>query len=78
MESSINGFITNLVNIAWGVALGAFMLFFIVGAFIYMSAAGNTRQMDRGKSAMMNATAGLVLVLSARVIGTTFVSAIPH
>ena len=78
MESLINSFITNLVNIAWGVALGAFILFFIVGAFIYMSASGNTRQMDRGKSAMMNATAGLVLVLSARIIGQTFVSAIPH
>ena len=78
MESTLNGFINNLVNIAWGIALGAFILFFIVGAFIYMSAAGNTRQMDKGKTAMMNATAGLVLVLSARIIGQTFVTAIPH
>jgi hypothetical protein len=33
-----------------------------------MSAAGSPRQMETGKSAMLNALLGLVLALSSRVI----------
>jgi hypothetical protein len=38
------------------------------GAFLYMSAAGSPRQMANGKSAIVNALAGLAIVLMARVI----------
>ncbi len=34
----------------------------------YMSAAGSPHQMERGKSAMVNAIGGLAIVLSARLI----------
>jgi hypothetical protein len=38
------------------------------GAFLYMSAAGSPRQMEAGKAAIVNALAGLAIVLLARVI----------
>ena len=46
------------------------------GAFLYMSAGGNPHHMERGKSAMVNALAGLAIVLTARVIAGMIKSAI--
>lgn len=65
---AINSLFTNLLNI--GVAVGAAVaaFFLMVGAYMYMSAGGSPHQMERGKSAMFNALAGLAIVLLARVI----------
>ena len=38
------------------------------GAFMYMSAGGSPRQMESGKSAMVNALFGLAVALSAKVV----------
>jgi hypothetical protein len=46
------------------------------GAFIYMSAGGSPHQMERGKSAMLNALAGLAIVLASRIIVGMIQSAI--
>ena len=57
--------------------LASFAAFFLMwGAFLYMSAAGSPHQMERGKSAMVNALAGLAIVLSARVIAGLLQSAL--
>ena len=37
--------------------------FFIYGSFLYLSASGAPHQMERGKSAMFTALAGVVLAL---------------
>jgi len=65
---AINNLFTNLLNIGLGVAVTVAAFFLMWGAFIYMSAGGNPHQMERGKSAMVNALAGLAIVLSARVL----------
>ena len=65
---AINNLFTNLLNIGLGVGVSVAAFFLMWGAFIYMSAAGNPHQMERGKSAMVNALAGLAIVLSARVL----------
>ena len=49
-----------------GAAVAAF--FVMWGAFLYMSAAGSPHQMERGKSAIVNALVGFSIVLMARVI----------
>ena len=64
----INVLFTNLLNIGIGVAVAVSAFFVMWGAFLYMSAAGSPRQMEQGKSAIVNALAGLVIVLLARVI----------
>ncbi len=54
--------ISNLVGILLGVVgVG----FFIYGAYMYLTASGAPHQMERGKSAMMTALAGIILAMVA-------------
>ena len=64
----VNALFENLLNIGIGVAAAVAAFFVMWGAFLYMSAAGSPRQMEQGKSAIVNALAGLAIVLLARVI----------
>ncbi len=72
----INALFTSLLNVGVGVGVTVAAFFLMWGAFIYMSAGGSPHQMERGKSAMFNALAGLAIVLSARVIAGMIQSAI--
>jgi hypothetical protein len=65
---AINGLFNNLLNVGLGVAVTVSAFFLMVGAFMYMSAGGSPRQMESGKSAMVNALFGLAVALSARVV----------
>ena len=73
---AVNSLFTNLLNIGVGVAVTVAAFFLMWCAFIYMSASGSPRQMESGKSAMVNAIAGLGIVLSARVIAGMIQSAL--
>ena len=73
---AINGLFTNLLNIGLGVAVTIASFFIMWGAYLYMSAGGSPHQMERGKSAMVNAIAGLAIVLSARVVAGMIQSAL--
>jgi hypothetical protein len=64
----INTLFENLLNIGTGVAVAVSAFFVMWGAFMYMSASGSPRQMEQGKAAIVNALAGLAIVLMARVI----------
>ena len=57
--------ISNLVGILLGVvgAIGAG--YFVFGTYQYLTASGAPHQMERGKSAMLTALAGIVLALVA-------------
>jgi hypothetical protein len=74
--NEVNTLFTNLLNIGTGVAVTVAAFFLMWGAFLYMSAAGSPHQMERGKGAMINALAGLAIVLSARVIAGMIQSAL--
>ena len=73
---AINHLFTSLLNIGLGVAVTVAAFFLMWGAFMYMSAGGSPHQMERGKTAMLNALAGLAIVLSARVIAVMIQSAL--
>ena len=64
----INHLFTNLLNIGIGVGVTVASFFIMWGAFLYMSASGSPQHMERGKSAIVNALAGLAIVLLARAI----------
>ena len=57
--------ISNLVGILLGVVGAIGVGYFIYGAYLYLTATGAPHQMERGKSAMMTALAGIVLALVA-------------
>ncbi len=56
----VNALFTNLLNIGIGVAVAVSAFFVMWGAFLYMSASGSPRQMEAGKTAIVNALAGTV------------------
>ena len=66
----VNAFFGNLLDIGTGVAAAAAAVFVMWGAFLYMSAGGSPRQLEAAKAAIVNALAGLALVLLARVIAS--------
>ncbi len=74
--NAINVLFTNLLNIGVGVAVTVAAFYLMWGAFCYMSAGGSPHLMEKGKSAMFNALAGLAIVLSARVIAGLIQSAL--
>ena len=57
--------ISNLVGIMMGLVGAVGVGFFIFGAYLYLTASGAPHQMERGKSAMMTALAGIVLAMVA-------------
>ena len=65
---ALNALFTNLLNQLTLVAATLAALCFGVGAVIYKTAAGSPRQMETGKTAMLNAVIGLALLLSARTV----------
>jgi hypothetical protein len=71
----INTLFNNLLNVGLGVAVAVSAFFVMWGAFMYMSAGGSPHQMERGKAAIVNALAGLAIVLMARVIAAMIQSA---
>ncbi|MGE0135962.1 MAG: hypothetical protein AB7T16_12630 [Dehalococcoidia bacterium] len=72
----INSVFVNILNIGLGIAVAVAAVATMVGAFIYMTSAGNPRQMETGKAAIVNALTGLVIVLLARVIAGLIQSAV--
>jgi hypothetical protein len=71
----INTLFNNLLNVGLGVAVAVSAFFVMWGAFMYMSAGGSPHQMERGKAAIVNALAGLAIVLMAQVIAGMIQSA---
>ena len=57
--------ISNIVGILTGLVGAVGVAFFIFGAYLYLTASGAPHQMERGKSAMMTALAGVVLAMVA-------------
>ena len=57
--------ISNLVGILLGLVGAVGVGFFIYGAYLYLTASGAPHQMERGKSAMLTAIAGIVLAMVA-------------
>jgi hypothetical protein len=72
----INTLFNNLLNVGMGVGVAVSAFFVMWGAFLYMSASGSPHQMERAKGAIVNALAGLAIVLMARVIAGMIQSAI--
>ena len=57
--------ISNLVGILLGIVGVVGVGFFVYGAYLYLTASGAPHQMERGKSAMMTALAGIILAMVA-------------
>ncbi len=68
--------ISNIVGILLGLVGAVGVGFFIYGAYMYLTASGAPHQMERGKSAMMTALAGIVLAMVAYGIVSLVIGAV--
>ena len=76
MQGTIQALFTNLLTIGTAVGVTVAAFFLMWGGYLYMSAGGNPRQMERGKEAIVNALIGLAIVLAANTIASMIRSAI--
>lgn len=70
--SSIFDIIGTLINVFLGLLGVIFLLLVLYAGFLWMTAGGDDKQVDKAKKMLINATVGLVIVLSAYAI-TTFI-----
>lgn len=73
MNTLFGGLLT--IGVKVGAAVCAFFLMW--AGYQWMSAGGNTRQMESAKQALFNALTGLAIILVASVIAGMVVHAIP-
>lgn len=66
--NSLSELITTVIKILLFFAGSVAVLFVIIGGFWYITAQGNTEQAEKGKTALVNAIIGIVLVSLAYVI----------
>ena len=76
MQGTIQALFTNLLTIGTAVGVTVAAFFLMWGGYLYMSAGGNPRQMERGKEAIVNALIGLAIVLAANTIASMIRGAI--
>ena len=70
--------ISNLVSILLGLVGVVGVGYFIYGAYLYLTASGAPNQMERGKTAMMTALAGVVLALVAYGVVELVINAVAN
>lgn len=67
-NTDLNAFILRVINIILGVTLAIDVLFLIIGGFFYITSAGNEDRAEKGKSTVINAIIGLVIIVLSYVI----------
>lgn len=71
-SSSVFEIIGTLINVFLGLLGVVFLLLVLYAGFLWMTAGGDDKQVEKARKMLVNATVGLVIVLSAYAI-TTFV-----
>lgn len=64
----VNELIGNIERLALSLAGGVAIIFILIGAFWYLTAFGNEEKAQKGKTTLMWAIIGLVVIILAQVI----------
>jgi hypothetical protein len=75
-KGAITTFFTSLTTIGTSVGLVVATFFVLVGGFLYMTANGSVRALDRAKTCIICALIGLGIVLTANVIAQLVATAL--
>lgn len=67
-EGSIASIFRLIINWALAIAFIAAVVVLIYGGFLYITSAGNTDQATKGKTAIMNALVGVVIIVLSYII----------
>src|ERR1700722_767537 len=66
--SSVNTLLIDVINILLSVAALIAVLFIVIGGFMYITSAGNSEQAEKGRTTLVNAIIGLIIIILAYVI----------
>lgn len=75
LQSLVNVFVL-FANYIFGIAGSLAFVFFIYGGYVWLSSAGSSEKINRGKTIVVNAAIGLVLIFGARGLVTLVVQAV--
>lgn len=67
-ETSVPQIFKTIINWALGIAFGVAVIFLIIGGFRYITSAGNEEAAEKGKSSVINALIGIVIIVLSYVI----------
>ncbi len=67
-EGSIASIFRLIINWALAIAFIAAVIMLIYGGFLYITSAGNTENATKGKTAIMNALIGVVIIVLSYII----------
>lgn len=65
---TLNGLIIRVINWILAITLAVDVLFMIIGGFLYITSAGNEDRAKKGRTTVINAIIGLVIIILAYVI----------
>lgn len=67
-DVTLNELIIKVINWILAIVLAIDVLFIIIGGFLYITAAGNEDRAKKGRTTVINAVIGLVIIIMAYVI----------
>jgi hypothetical protein len=67
-ETSVPQIFKTIINWALGIAFGVAVIFLSIGGFRYITAGGNEESAEKGKSSVINALIGIVIIVLSYVI----------
>jgi hypothetical protein len=65
---TLNGLIIRVITWILAITLAVDVLFMIIGGFLYITSAGNEERAKKGRTTVINAIIGLVIIILAYVI----------
>ncbi len=76
-QTGLNEIIGTIINRVLEVLGVVFMILMLYGGYLWLSAQGNDSQVEKGKKVIIEAIIGLAIVLGARIIVESLISANP-
>ncbi len=67
-ETSVNALIKTVINWMLGIAFAVAVIFLIYGGFLFITSAGNEESAEKGKSTVVNALIGIIIIILSYVI----------
>ena len=71
---TLNGLIIRVITWILAITLAIDVLFMIIGGFLYITSAGNEERAKKGRTTVINAIIGLVIIILAYVIANVITS----
>ncbi len=77
-EANITQTILNITNFIITISVGFAIMMYVIGGFLYMTAAGDTKKIESGKNIILYTTIGLVIILLAKGIASVVLSLVNY